>query len=66
MYEELLEKIEQNKFKEIQPILVEMHVQDIADLLEKINNPRSPSTNSCVKENFFFFFMFYPKNIKNI
>lgn len=39
MYEELLEKIEQNKLKEVKSELLEMYVQDIADLLEKIENP---------------------------
>lgn len=39
MYEELLDKIELNKFKDVKSELVEMHVQDIADLLEKIDNP---------------------------
>ena len=39
MYEELLEKIEQNKLKEVKDILLTMYVQDIADLLEKIDNP---------------------------
>ncbi len=39
MYEELLEKIEQNKLKDVKAELLEMYVQDIADLLEKIENP---------------------------
>ena len=39
MYDELLEKIEQNKLKEVKSELLEMYVQDIADLLEKIENP---------------------------
>jgi len=36
MYEELLEQIEQNKLKYVKDTLVEMHVQDIADLLELV------------------------------
>ena len=39
MYEELLEKIEQSKWKDVKESLLEMHVQDIADLLEKIESP---------------------------
>ena len=39
MYEELLEKIEQSKWKEVKETMLEMHVQDIADLLEKIESP---------------------------
>lgn len=39
MYDELLEKIEQNKLKDVKSELLEMYVQDIADLLEKIENP---------------------------
>ena len=41
MYEELLDKIEENKLKEVKDNLLEMHVQDIADLLEKIESPIS-------------------------
>jgi len=41
MNELLLEKIEQNNFKEVKPELLNMHVQDIADLLEEIDNPAS-------------------------
>lgn len=36
MYLDLLEKIENNKLKEVKEILLTMHVQDIADLLENI------------------------------
>ena len=39
MLDELLEKIENNNLKEVKSILLEMHVQDIADLLEKIDSP---------------------------
>lgn len=39
MLDELLEKIENNSLKEVKSILLEMHVQDIADLLEKIDSP---------------------------
>lgn len=39
MYEELLEQIEQNKLKLVKESLLDMHVQDIADLLEEIDSP---------------------------
>lgn len=39
MYEELLEQIEQNKLKLVKESLLDMHVQDIADLLEEIESP---------------------------
>lgn len=39
MYEELLEKIENNQLQEVKNTLLEMYVPDIADLLEKIDNP---------------------------
>ena len=39
MYEELLEKIEQNQWKDVKTALLEMYVQDIADLLENIDSP---------------------------
>lgn len=38
MYLDLLEKIELNKHKEVKEILLDMHVQDIADLLEHIGS----------------------------
>lgn len=38
MYIDLLEKIEMNKHKEVKEILMNMHVQDIADLLEHIGS----------------------------
>ncbi|MGN0961005.1 MAG: magnesium transporter, partial [Christensenellales bacterium] len=38
MYLDILEKIELNKLKEVKDILMEMHVQDIADLLENIGS----------------------------
>lgn len=38
MYVDLLEKIEMNKHKEVKEILMDMHVQDIADLLEHIGS----------------------------
>lgn len=38
MYLDLLEKIERNKHKEVKEILMDMHVQDIADLLEHIGS----------------------------
>jgi len=41
MYAEILEKIKDNKLKIVQEMLSEMHVQDIADLLEQINDPKS-------------------------
>lgn len=41
MYDELLEKIEENKLKDVKEELLEMHVQDIADLLEQIDSPIS-------------------------
>jgi magnesium transporter len=41
MQELLLEQIEQNNFKEVKSQLLTMHVQDIADLLEKIESPAS-------------------------
>lgn len=40
MFEELLEEIKENKFKNIKEKLSEMHSQDIADLLEEIDNPK--------------------------
>lgn len=39
MYEEMLEKIEQKQYKSIKESLLDMHVQDIADLLEQIESP---------------------------
>lgn len=39
MYEELLEKIEDKQYKFVKDSLLEMHVQDIADLLEQIESP---------------------------
>lgn len=39
MYEELLEKIEEKQYKFVKDALLEMHVQDIADLLEQIESP---------------------------
>ena len=39
MYDEMLEKIEQKQYKSIKESLLEMHVQDIADLLEEIESP---------------------------
>ncbi|MBE5738698.1 MAG: magnesium transporter [Clostridiales bacterium] len=39
MYEELLEMIENKKYKSVKESLLEMHVQDIADLLEQIESP---------------------------
>lgn len=39
MYEELLEKIEEKQYKSVKDTLLEMHVQDIADLLEQIESP---------------------------
>ena len=39
MYAELQEKIEQKDYKSLKAILLEMHVQDIADLLETIESP---------------------------
>lgn len=39
MYEELLEKIENKDYKNIKTTLLDMHVQDIADLLEEIEAP---------------------------
>lgn len=39
MYEELLEKIEDKQYKSVKDTLLEMHVQDIADLLEQIESP---------------------------
>ncbi len=41
MYEELLELIESNKIKSVKSQLLEMHVQDVADLLEQIESPRN-------------------------
>ena len=41
MYKELLEQIETNQFKEVKSALVEMHVQDIADLLEQVDPPKN-------------------------
>lgn len=38
MYIDLLEKIEMNKHKEAKEMLMDMHVQDIADLLEHIGS----------------------------
>ncbi len=40
MYKEILEEIEQNKFKSVKEKLVEMLVPDIADLLEQIESPK--------------------------
>ena len=40
MYKEILELIKENKFKELKAKLLEMHVQDIADLLEQTESPR--------------------------
>lgn len=39
MFEELLEKIENKDYKSIKETLLDMHVQDIADLLEEIDSP---------------------------
>ncbi len=39
MFEELLEKIENKEYKLVKETLLEMHVQDIADLLEAIETP---------------------------
>lgn len=39
MYKELLEKLEENKLKTVKQQLLEMHVQDIADLLENVESP---------------------------
>lgn len=39
MYDEMLEKIEQKQYKSVKESLLEMHVQDIADLLEEIESP---------------------------
>ena len=39
MYLDVLEKIEMNKHKEVKDLLMNMHVQDIADLLEHIGSP---------------------------
>lgn len=39
MFEELLEKIENKDYKSIKETLLDMHVQDIADLLEEIESP---------------------------
>ncbi len=39
MYDEILEKIEQKEYKIVKEKLLEMHVQDVADLLEKIESP---------------------------
>lgn len=38
MYVDLLDKIERNKHKEVKELLMGMHVQDIADLLEHIGS----------------------------
>ena len=40
MYKEMLNEIKENKFKEVKAKMLEMHVQDIADLLEQIESPR--------------------------
>ena len=40
MYSEILEKIKENKIKLIKDQLIDMQVQDIADLLEEIDNPK--------------------------
>ena len=37
MYQNLIEKFEPNKLKELKEILVEMHSHDIAELLENYN-----------------------------
>lgn len=39
MYKKLLEQIESNKLKQVKEELKDMHVQDIADLLEYIESP---------------------------
>lgn len=39
MYKKLLEQIETNKLKQVKEELKDMHVQDIADLLEHIDSP---------------------------
>lgn len=39
MYKKLLEQIESNKLKQVKEELKDMHVQDIADLLEHIESP---------------------------
>lgn len=39
MYKELLEQIESKKLKDVKEKLLDMHVQDIADLLESIESP---------------------------
>jgi len=39
MYKKLLEQIETNKLKQVKEELKDMHVQDIADLLEHIESP---------------------------
>ncbi len=41
MYEEMLLEIEENKFKSVKAKLLDMHVQDIADLLEQIESPKN-------------------------
>jgi len=41
MHTQLLEQIEQNNLKDVKSSLLNMHVQDIADLLERIDNPAS-------------------------
>ena len=41
MYDELLEQIEENKLKEVKEQLLDMYVQDIADVLEQIESPIS-------------------------
>lgn len=38
MFEEILEKIENKEYKVVKEILLDMHVQDIADLLEEIES----------------------------
>ena len=38
MYKELLEQINLNKYNDVKEILINMHVQDIADLLENIDS----------------------------
>lgn len=40
MFEQILEKIEQKDYKSVKESLLDMHVQDIADLLEQIESPR--------------------------
>lgn len=38
MYKELFEKIKLNKFNDVKEILMNMHVQDIADMLENADS----------------------------